>query len=122
MILPKSFKISFITTTIFLFTIFAFLLTDYNTKNMNFKDSPYILKIENKTHNCYTIEIIGNKYSFEPIKISSNNTYKYFIRPLIPQKIKLIEDFLCYSYAAYKDLINHKYNLDYLNNVRNIAN
>ena len=92
-----------------------------NNKNMNFKDSPAILKIENKTPNCYTVEIIGNKYSLEPITISSDNTYKYFIRPLIPQKIKLIEGFLCYSYAAYKDFINHKYNLDYINNVRNIS-
>lgn len=118
MIKSAAFKTSFISTIIFLTTILLLLITDYNTKNSNFRNSPALFKIENVNSEYYDVELIGNKFQFHPIKINMDKTQKLIIQALIPRKIKAIENFIYSSYAAYNDFIKYQKNLEYLENIK----
>ena len=118
MIKSPFFKISFISTMIVLLTVLSFLVTDFNTKSTNFKNSPSILKIQNVECNHYDLELVGRKFEINPIKININKKYRPIVRTLVPKKLKIIESILCYSCATINDLINQQKNSDYLNNIK----
>lgn len=113
-----AFKTAFISTIIFLTTILLLLITDYNTKNSNFRNSPSLFKIENVNSEYYDVELIGNKFQFRPIKIKMDKTQQFILQALIPRKLKAIENFIYSSYTAYNDFINYKKNLEYLENIK----
>lgn len=119
MIKHHAFKIAFIITTIFFTTIFLILITDYNTKNNNFRKSPSIFKIEKVDLEYFNLEIMGNKFKIEPITININKKYNPIIKSLIPKKLKLINNILYYGFETYNALVQHQKNLDYLENIRN---
>lgn len=118
MIKSYPFKIAFISTTILLTTILTFLIIDFNTRDKSFKNSPSILKIDILDTNYYNIEIIGNKYTIKPPNIKIDKKYLPIVQALIPQKIKLIKNFIYFTYSAYNNFIEYKKNIDYLNNIK----
>lgn len=118
MLKSQAFKTSFIATIIFFIMILLFFIIDFNTKASNFKDAPSILKIENINREHYDIEIIGQKYEIKPLKININPKYIPIIRALIPQKLKLLESFIYYTYATYNDIIKYYKNIDYLKSIK----
>lgn len=118
MLKSNTFKISFISTIIFLTTILTFLVIDFNTKDKSFKNAPSILKVDILNSSYYNIEFIGTKYEVKPPSIKIDQKYLPIVQALIPKKIKLIKDFIYYTYSAYNNFVKYQKNIDYLNNIK----
>ncbi|MBP0979710.1 MAG: hypothetical protein J6C55_03620 [Oscillospiraceae bacterium] len=118
MIKSKIFKISFISTIIFIITILLFLITDHNTKNNNFRNSPSIFKIQNIDFEYFDLELAGNKFKISPLKSNINKNHKLIIRALLPKKTKIIEGVVYLTYVAFNELIQKQKNLDYIKNTQ----
>ena len=78
-----NFKISFIFTITIFSTILGFFITDYNTKNTNFRNAPSILNIENVNSEYYNLEIAGTNYKRIEVNINlqNNNVIEQFKYP-----------------------------------------
>lgn len=118
MLTSKTFKISFISTIIFIMTLLLFLITDYNTKNNNFRNSPSILEVQNIDSEHLKIELFGGNFEISSLSSNTNKNYRLVIRALLPKRLKILESFIYLSYAISNDIIQNQKNLDYIKNTQ----